>query len=340
MSASLKRRRFIMLLGAGAAAFTVPRGGRAQPAKPMRRIGVILSGSEADPQMRARIEALRQGLATLGWIEGRNYRFELRWPTSDPLRVRTQAAELVALKPDVLVAGSQNAAFAFKRQTSTVPIVFVNLADPVGTGLVPSLASTGANVTGFTALEFRTSGKWAQLLREIEPRLTRAAFLFGGSDYGPTGEGFHRELAPAAATLGLGLVAIRITAAMTRADIEAAIGEFAAKPGGGLITAADPAGSLNRATIIALAARHRLPAVYPFRYFAEEGGLAVYGVDILDEYRRAAGYVDRLLKGAKAADLPVQAPDKFELIINLKTAKAQDIAIPPILLTRADDVIE
>ena len=292
----MQRREFITLLGSAA---VWPLTAYAQQSERIRRIGVLLSGAEDDPEMQARAGALREGLAALGWIEGRNYRFEFRWPATDPERVNVQAAELIALAPDVIVVGSQNGAIALKRQTNAIPIVFVNLADPVEGGLVPSLASSGGNVTGFTAFEYKTAGKWVELLKEIEPRLTRAAFIFGGSDFGSTGEGFHKVVAPAAAALSLELVPIRITATMTRAEIETAINDFAAKPGGGLIAGGEPGATLNRATIIALAAQHRLPAVYPFRYFAEEGGLAVYGVDLLDQYRRAAAYVDRIFKGAK-----------------------------------------
>jgi putative ABC transport system substrate-binding protein len=335
----MRRREFITLLGGAAATWPIAARGQ-QPGDRMRRIAVMLSGNENDPEMQARVGALRQGLATLGWSEGRNYRFEFRWPTSDAERVNVLAAELVALAPDLFVVGSQNGAMALKRQTSTIPIVFANLADPVGGGLVDNLASSGGNITGFTAFEYTTAGKWLELLKEIAPHLTRVAYVFGGTDYGATGEGFYRTMVQAAASLSMELVPIRVSPRGTPADVEAAINNFAAKPGGGLIAGADPGGSLNRAMIIGLAAQHRLPAVYPFRYYATAGGLAVYGVDLLDQYRRAASYVDRILKGAKPADLPVQAPDKFELIINLKSAKAQGIEIPPILLTRADEVIE
>jgi len=333
----LKRREFITLLGGAAVAW--PLVARAQQGERMRRVGLIFIGRESDPQMQARIRALREGLATHGWIEGRHYRFDIRWSAADPEAERSQVTELVALAPDVIVVSAMNAAKALK-QAGAIPTVFVNLADPVGNGLVSTLKSSGGNITGFTAFEFKTAGKWLELLAEIAPGVKRAAFVFGGADFGSTGEGFYGVIAAAAATHGIELLPIRISAGTTAADIEAAVGKFAAEGGGGLIAAADGGANLHRSTVISQAAQHRLPAVYPFRYYAEEGGLAVYGVDLPENYRRAGGYVDRILKGAKPADLPVQAPDKFELIINLRTANALGIVIPPLLLTRADEVIE
>ncbi len=335
----MRRRTFISLTGgAAASSLLLPLRARAQRGERMRRIGVVLSSAANDPEMQRRIAALRQGLEALGWIEGRNFQFESRWPAGDPEKVRSAATELVALEADVVVAGTPIAVKALQQASSRIPVVFVNLADPVGGGLIPSLSSSGTNVTGFTAFEYRTAGKWLELLREIAPTVTRAAFVFGGRELGVTGENFHRALAEAAASMSIELVAIRVAGAAT--DIEPTIDAFAARPGGGLIAAADAGANLTRSTIIRLAARHRLPAVYPFRYYAVEGGLAAYGVDLPDQYRRAAGYVDRILKGAKPADLPVQAPDKFELIINLRTAKALGIEISPLLLGRADEVIE
>jgi ABC-type uncharacterized transport system substrate-binding protein len=332
---NLSRRGVIGLLG-GAAAW--PLSARAQPAERLRRIGLIFIGRGNDLQQQARIHALREGLATHGWIEGRNFVFDVRWTAADPEAER-QAAELVALASDVIVVSAMNAAKALK-QAGVIPTVFVNLADPVGNGLVSSLKSSGGNITGFTAFEFKTAGKWLELLTEMTPNVKRVAFVFGGTDFGSTGEGFHGVIAAAAATRGIELVPIRLGAGTTAADIEAAVGKFAAQGGGGLIGAADGGANLHRSTVIAQAAKHRLPAVYPFRYYAEEGGLAVYGIDLPENYRRAGGYVDRILRGAKPADLPVQAPDKFELIINLKTANALGILIPPLLLARADTVIE
>jgi putative ABC transport system substrate-binding protein len=331
----VRRRDVLKLLGATAA---WPRTLRAQQRDRMRRIGVILSGAENDPEMQARLGALRQGLQALGWIEGRNFRFEPRWPASNGERVRTAAAELIDLAPDLVVVGTYPAARAMQRESPATPVVFVNLADPIGGGLIPSLTGSGRNITGFTAFEYKTAGKWLELLKEIAPRVTRVAVVFGGKDLGPSGEGFYGALVEAAPAMSLQLVPVLVSS--PRADIEPAITEFAAKPGGGLIAVADAGGTITRSTSIRLAAQHRLPAVYPFRYYAAEGGLAVYGVDLLDQYRRAAGYVDRILKGALPADLPVQAPDRFELVINLKTARELGIDIPPTLLARADEVLE
>jgi putative ABC transport system substrate-binding protein len=334
--AQMKRREFITLIG-GAAAW--PLSAHAQQRERMRRIGLIFLGHEGDPQLQARIRALREALATHGWIEGRDYRFDVRWSTTGPEGELSQVAELVALAPDVIVVSAMNAARMLK-QAGVIPTVFVNLADPVGNGLVSTLKSSGGNITGFTAFEFKTAEKWLELLTEIRHGLKRVAFVFGGTDFGSTGEGFHRVIAAAAATQGIELVPIRISIGTTATEIETALGKFVAEGGGGLIAAAEGGANLHRPTVISQSARHRLPAVYPFRYYAEEGGLAVYGVDLLENYRRAGGYVDRILKRAKPADLPVQAPDKFELIINLKTANALGIVIPPLLLTRADEVIE
>jgi putative ABC transport system substrate-binding protein len=287
--------------------------------------------------MQARVGALRQGLQALGWIESRNYRFEYRWPANNPELVKRQAPELVALAPDVIVVGTALGISALRRETTSIPIVFVNVGDPVGGGLISSLANTRTNVTGFTAFEYRTAGKWLELLKEIAPEVARVAFVFGGAEFGPTGEGFYRALADVAPSFAIELDPIRVG---SPADIEHAVATFARAPNGGLVAAADGGATNNRATIIAAAARHRLPAVYPFRYWATDGGLAVYGVDLLDQYRRAASYVDRILRGANPADLPVQAPDKFEMIINVRTAKALGLEIPPTLLARADEVIE
>jgi putative ABC transport system substrate-binding protein len=228
-------------------------------------------------------------------------------------------------------------ALTLRKETTTIPIVFVNLADPVGAGLIPSLARTGGNITGFTAYEYATSSKWLEVLKEIAPRIKQAAIIFAPPEINPTGENFYRSLVPVAPRLSVDLTPIRVrNAAETQAGIDA----FAAKPDGGLIAAAEPGAINNRAAIIAAAARHRMPAVYPFRFFVADGGLVSYGIDLNDQFRRAAAYVDRILKGANPADLPVQAPDKFQLVINLKTAKAQGIEIPPLMLTLADEVIE
>jgi putative ABC transport system substrate-binding protein len=327
---SIARRGFVAGFGA---AWVVPRNLCAQQG--MKRIGMVLSGVEADPEMQARAVALRNGLQTLGWTEGRNYRFEFLWPGPGQERTQSVAAEMARLAPDVIVVGTLPAALALRQATRTIPIVFVNLADPVGGGLVESLANTGGNITGFTAYEYFTASKWLELLKEISPTLTRGAFIFG--ENGRSGENFFRAIAQTAPSMGVEIVPVRIRDAETlRSDLDA----FAQKPGGGLIAAAEFGATNNRQIIIDAAMRYKLPAVYPFRYYAADGGLAVYGIDIHDQYRRSASYVDRILKGANPATLPVQAPDKFELILNLKTAKAQGIELSPILLNRADEVIE
>jgi putative ABC transport system substrate-binding protein len=329
----MQRREFITLIGSAA---VWPRAAHAQQAE--KRIGVLMPRVADDTEVQERLGAMRKGLLGLGWTEGRNYRFEYRWPGPEAARIRVQAAELVSLAPDVIVVGSAFAGLALKQMTRSIPIVFANVADPVGNGLVTSLARPDGNVTGFAAYEDSIVGKWLELLKEIAPRITRVGLVFGAQEeFGPNGEMFYRATRDTAPAFSVELVAIR---ARSVAEIEPAIDRFAAIPNGGLIVAAESGAMGSRLSIIEAAARHRLPAVYPFRFCAEEGGLAAYGVDLNDQYRRVASYVDRILKGAKPADLPVQAPDKFELIINLKTAKAQGIEIAPLLLTRADAVIE
>jgi putative tryptophan/tyrosine transport system substrate-binding protein len=329
-----KRREFITLLGGAAAAW--PLAARAQTNR-VRKIGVLLGGSENDAEMRAEVFALQKGLQELGWTEGRNVHFEFRWPNGDLGRTRDYAMEFVGLAPDVIVTGTTPAAIVLQRETRSIPVVFVNLADPVGTGLVRSLANPGGNMTGFTAFEFSITGKWLELLKEIAPRVTRVALIFGALEVATVGELFYRTFEAAARAASLEPIAIRIR---TAADIDPAIDAFAAQPNVGLVAAAEVAAVTHRVPIINAVARHRLPAVYPFRYFATDGGLAAYGVSLVDQYRRAASYVDRILRGVSPSDLPVQAPDKFELVFNLKTARAQGIDISPVLLARADEVIE
>ena len=302
----------------------------------MRRIGTLIGvGTFNDPEIQRRLNVLKEALQALGWVEARNFRFEHR--SASPERARWEASALVDSAPDLIVTGSGLGVRELKRVTSTIPILFINVADPVGGGLISSLSSSGNNVTGFTAFEYKTSGKWLELLKEIAPGTKTAGFVFGGPEYGPTGEGFYRALTGIAPSFGVDLVAIRSRAP---ADVESDLDAFAQMPNVGLIAAADGGSQANRAIMYKVAARHRIPAVYPFRFYVAEGGLASYGVDIGDEYRRAAGYIDRILRGTHPKDLPVQAPDKFELVINLKTARAQGIDIPPILLARADEVIE
>jgi len=330
----MQRREFLTLLGS--AAVTWPRAAHAQQADRMRRVGVIESRAADDPEGRARLAVFVQGLQELGWTEGRNLRIDYRWAAADAERHRTYAAELVALAPDVIVASASASVTALQQTTRTVPIVFVNVIDPVGAGFVASLARPGGNGTGFTLFEYSLSGKWLELFKEIAPNLTRVAILRDSATAAGIGQ-FAVIEAVAPPSFGVELSPID-----TRdgGEIERDIAAFARAPNGGLIVTASQGAVVNRDLIITLAARHRLPAVYPFRYFVTSGGLISYGPDTTEQYRRAAGYVDRILKGQKAADLPVQAPTKYELVINLKTAKALGLTVPLSLLARADQVIE
>jgi putative ABC transport system substrate-binding protein len=328
-----KRRDFITLLG-GAAAVVWPLRARAQQLGGMRRIGVLMNLAADDPAGRVRLAAFLQGLQQLGWTDGRNVRIDARWAAGDPDHFRKYAAELVALGPDVILATVTPAVTALQRVTRTVPIVFVLVIDPVGSGLVASLARPGGNATGFVTFEYALAAKWLELLKEIAPRVTRAAVLRD-----PT---IAAGIGQFAAIQTVGPVGLELSAVDVReaGEIERAVSEFARGPNGGMIVTASQFGANHPDFIAALAARHKLPAVYPYRYFVDAGGLISYGSDLYDEYRRAAGYVDRILKGEKPADLPVQAPTKYELMINLKTAKALGLDVPPTLLARADEVIE
>jgi len=329
----MRRREFITLLGGAVAAW--PLVARAQQRERMRRIGVLLPGAPDDAEYQSWIGAFLQGLAQLGWITGRNIRIETRWSKFDAENVRKYAAELVALQPDVILATGTSTVGPLLRLTRTVPIVFPIAADPVAAGLVESLARPGGNATGFMSFEIGISAKWLELLKEIAPGVKRAAVLRTiATAAGPGQFGVIQAVAP---SLGVDLRPIDTQDA---GEIERALVVFASQPNGGLI-AATGGGVLNhRELIVALAARHRLPAVYAYRSHVMIGGLMSYGLDNLDQYRRAAGYVDRILKGEKPADLPVQAPTKYELVINLKTAKALGLTVPPTLLARADEVIE
>jgi putative ABC transport system substrate-binding protein len=317
-------------------AVALPLATRAQQPERVRRIGVLLATAADDAEAQTRVGAFLQALALLGWTDGRNVRIDTRWATSNPDEVRRHATELVALAPDVLVGGSgTTTAGALLQATRTVPIVFVIVVDPVGAGFVASLARPGANATGFTAFEYGLSGKWLELLKQIAPGVTRAAVL---RDPGiASGIGQFAALQAVAPSLGVELTPLDIRDA---GEVERGIATFARAPNGGLIVTASPAATRRRTLIVALAARHKLPAVYTERPYVAAGGLISYGPDFVDQFRRAAGYVDRILKGEKPADLPVQAPTKYELVINLKTAKALGITVPPTLLARADEVIE
>lgn len=328
----MRRREFIGLVG-GAAAW--PFATRAQQAERVRRIGVLMAAPADDPEYQARIVALMQRLQQLGWVDGSNVRVDMRW-SPDPNDLRRHAAELAALAPDVIVAATGTTTIApLLQATRIVPIVFVLAIDPVGAGFVTSVSRPGGNATGFTMFEYGMSVKWVELLKEIAPHVSRAAVLRDPTI--ASGIGQFGALQAAAPSLGVELSPVDVH---DEHEIERSITAFARLPNGGLIVTAAPLASRHRDLIIALAARLRLPAVYPSRYFVTAGGLIYYGPDLIDQYRRAAGYVDRILKGEHPADLPVQAPNKFELAVNLKTARALGLAMPPTVLARADEVIE
>jgi putative ABC transport system substrate-binding protein len=328
----MKRREFILALG-GAAAW--PLAARAQQGEPMRRVGALMSTAADDPEGQARIAAFQQGLQQFGWTIGRNVRIDSRWPAGDSERIRRYAAELVALSPDVILATGSAAAGPLLQATRTVPIVFVIVPDPVGAGLVNSLARPGGNATGFIQFEYAISGKWLELLKEIAPRVTRAAVLRDPAITGGIGQfGAIQAVAP---SLGVEVSPVNVRDA---GEIERAIADFARSPNGGLIITGSALAVVHRHLVITLAAKHQLPAVYFQRTFVADGGLISYGADVVDQYRRAASYVDRILKGEKPADLPVQAPTKYELVINLKSAKALGLEIPSSVLARANEVIE
>ena len=330
----MRRREFITFFGV--AALAGPRAARAQQADRVRRVGVLMSRAAGDPEEQARFAGFLQGLQKLGWTDGRNVRIDYRWAAADADRSRTYAAELVALAPDVILASGSTSVAALLQTTRTVPIVFVNVIDPVGAGYVARLARPGGNATGFTAFEYSLSGKWLELLKEIAPNLTRIAILRDPALAAGIGQ-FAAIQAMAPSSFGVELSPIDVR---DGGEIERDVAAFARELNGGLIVTGSSSAAVHRELIVMLAARHRLPAVYPFRYFVTSGGLISYGPDPIDEFRRAAGYVDRILKGEKAADLPVQAPTTYELAINLKTAKALGLTLPPSLLARADEVIE
>src|SRR5262249_6845342 len=326
------RRDFITLFGGAA---TWPLAARAQQPERTRRIGVFIQVAEGDPQARIEIAAFLRGLQELGWSEGRNLRVDTRWGGGDADRIRKYAAELVALAPEVVLALGGTVAGALQQASGTVPIVFVNVTDPVGRGYVASLAQPVRNATGFTSFEFGMGGKWLEVLKEIAPRVTRAAVLRDPAI--PAGIGYLAAIHALAPSIGVQVIPVDVR---TTSDIERAVAAFARTPMGGLIVTADPAAIVHREAIITLAARHPLPAIYPYRFFVTSGGLISYGLDTIEQYRLAASYVDRILKGEKSADLPVQAPTKYELVINLKTAKDLGLTVPDALLARADEVIE
>jgi len=333
MTAMMRRREFITLLGGAAAAW--PLAARAQQPERMRRIGVLSALLEDDPESVARRAVFEQALQALGWTAGRNLRIDYRWTGNDRAVIQKFATELVALAPDVILTSGNFIMAPMLQAARTIPIVFTQVIDPVGSGFVESMARPGGNVTGFTQFEYSLAGKWLELLKEIAPRVTRVAVLRDPTR-GP-GIGQFAVIQAMAPTHAVELTPID---AVDPAESQARrIAAFATSPNGGLIVTVG--GTANyRDVVIAAAAKNRLPAIYPRRYFAADGGLISYGPDTIEQYRRAAGYVDRILKGEKPSDLPVQAPTKYELVINLKTAKAVGLEVPPTLLARADEVIE
>jgi putative ABC transport system substrate-binding protein len=329
----VKRREFITLLG-GAAAMS-PLGAHAQQPERMRRIGMLLPATADAADYQARVGAFLQGLALSGWTIGRNVRIDTRWATTNAADIRRHAAELAALAPDVILAHGASTVGPLLQVTRTVPIVFPVAGDPVAAGFVDSLARPGGNVTGFMTAEYSMGGKWLELLKQIAPNVTRAAVLRDPTQGGGTSE--FAVIQAVAPSLRVEVSPVNVRDA---AEVERAVTAFARSPNGGLIVTPGAAATLHRDLIVTLAARHKLPAVYNERSYVAAGGLVSYGADQIDQYRRAAGYVDRILKGEKPADLPVQAPTKYELLLNLKTAKSLGLTVPATVLARADEVIE
>jgi putative tryptophan/tyrosine transport system substrate-binding protein len=327
----VRRREFLALLG-GAVAW--PRAARAQPSNRMPRVGVLIAIAD-DAEGQARLDAFKHGMRDLGWTDGGNMRMDVRFAAGSVAKANDHAAELVGLAPDVLVANSSPAVAALQQRTRTIPIVFAQVIDPVSLGFVENLARPGGNITGFVSLDYAFGAKWLELLKEIAPRVARVGVLRDPTTSGAAGQ--LGAIHGAASLLRVELTALDVR---EPAAIERNMALLAREPNGGLIVLANPTATVHLNLIVGLAAQHRLPAIYPYLYFARAGGLISYGVDNLDLYRRAAGYVDRILKGGKPAELPVQNPSKFELAINLKTAKALGLDVPPTLLARADEVIE
>ena len=329
----MRRREFIWLLGGAAAAWPLPLC--AQQPRRVRRIGLLINLAADDPESQARRAAFQQELQHLGWTDGVNMRIIARWGAGDADRIRESAAQLVAFAPDVILATSSPALAALQQVTRTVPIVFASVVDPVGGGFVANLARPGGNITGFTLFEYGLSGKWPELLKQIAPGVTRAAVLRDATL--KTAVGQFAAIEAVAPSLGLELSPFAVRDA---GEIERAVTAFARGSNGGLIVTGSPLTAVQRDLIVTLAARYHLPAVYPFRYFASRGGLISYGPNSIAPYRRAASYVDRILKGEKPGELPVKAPSKYELVINLQPATALNLEVPPTLLARADEVIE
>ena len=329
----MRRRDFIGVTVGSAAAW--PLIARAQQSDQMRRIGVLMSVTEADAEGQARVAALKLGLLEHGWIEGRNLEIDYRWGGGDSSRLRAYAAELTALNPDVIFAAPSAALAAVQRATRTIPVVFAQVSDPVGAGFVASLAHPGGNITGFALFEFAVGAKWLELLKQVAPSVSRVAVIYDPAT--PSAAGFLPLIEAAGRSFG---VDVFVHSVRDTNDIEGAISALAAEPNGGLIAIAGPLITGKRDLIISLANKSRLPTIFAFRYYAEAGGLVSYGVDNLDLYRRAGSYVDRILRGEKPSELPVQEATKFQLVINLKTAKALGLNVPQSLLSTADELIE
>jgi len=328
----MRRREFLHALGGAVVVW--PLAAHAQQGEPIRRVGVLMHAPSEEPEAQARAAAFLQGLQETGWAVGRNVRIDTRWSAGDVARLRRDATELVALRPDVLLAGVGATIPALREATHTIPIVFAQGLDPVGAGFVDSLSRPGGNATGFTQFEYSFSGKWFELLRELAPQVSRVGVL---REPGPARVGQWAIIQAVAQSQGVELSPIELR---DTSQIERAVTAFAGGSNSGLVVVVSAAASNHRELILTLAARHRLPVVYPYRSFVGYGGLISYGPDLIGQYRRAASYVDRILKGEKPADLPVQSATKYEMAINLKTAKALGLTVPPTLLARADEVIE
>ena len=330
----MQRRDFITLLGGAATAW--PLAARAQQPERIRRIGVLMGLVASDPEAQSRVVAFESGLRELGWVKGRNLGIEYRWAGGGENVLRDHAAELLAMAPDLILANSTPVTAALREQSQVVPIVFTQVIDPVGQGLVPNLAHPGGNLTGFTSFEFSIGTKWLEALKQTAPHVTQVALVFNPHS-APFADLFLRPVEAAAPSFSVAPIRAAVCDAT---DLERVFDALAREANGGLMVLPDISMANHREALLALAARHRIPAVYPFRYFAASGGLMSYGTDVAEVFRRAAAYVDHILRGTSPGDLPVQAPSKYELVINLKTAKALGIEIPPTLLARADEVIE